>query len=162
MLGHTRRIEFSGQAWLVRDSGGRREGPGPNRFADAPENVWLDGDGRLHLRVTRRGRAWHCAEVFSEQSFGHGRYTFYLDSRVDTLDPNAVCGLFTYLDDEHEIDIEFARWGNRDAHNASYVLQPAALARPRVHVPAGVEREPQYTRLPLAGEQPDHVQPHRP
>jgi len=37
-------------------------------------------------------------------------------------DPRIVVGFFTYLDDSHELDIEFARWGSAAGdHNADYV-----------------------------------------
>jgi hypothetical protein len=44
---------------------------------------------------------------------------------VNALDPDAVLGLFTYGDDDHEIDIEFSRWGRtNNAWNAQFVVQP--------------------------------------
>lgn len=64
----------------------------------------------------------------------YGTYTFALASRVDTLDRNAVLGLFTWSGKEPcgqgEIDIEFARWGNAgDPTNAQYVVQPYDVAK---------------------------------
>ncbi|HEX8966849.1 MAG TPA: glycosyl hydrolase, partial [Chloroflexota bacterium] len=60
-----RAIEFAGYAWRVRTAS-VLEGPGPNYFSDSPEHVWLDADGRLHLRVAPEpdGR-WYAAEVTS-------------------------------------------------------------------------------------------------
>jgi len=40
------------------------------------------------------------------------------------LDKNVVGGLFTYLDDNNEIDIEFSKWGQSTADNSQYVVQP--------------------------------------
>ena len=124
-----RRIEFSGQTWIVKTSGEKTTGPGGNRFSDGKENVWVDDAGRLHLRITRKDGKWLCAEVVSLKSFGYGRYVFRSSSRVDLLDPNVVLGLFTWSDApahaHREIDIEFARWGKAgDPTNAQFVVQP--------------------------------------
>ncbi|MBN1120643.1 MAG: hypothetical protein JXJ17_06160 [Anaerolineae bacterium] len=121
-------IRFSGLRWQVKSSS-VPVGPGPNVFSDSPENVWVDADGQLHLKITYRDGYWLCAEVIAEQSLGYGTYVFHLASRVDRLDPNAVLGMFTWDTDapEHhyrEIDIEFARWGQDNADNMQYVVQP--------------------------------------
>jgi hypothetical protein len=123
-----RTIQFSGYLWQVKSSADV-VGPGPNRFSDSAANVWVDGLGRLHLKLTRSKGRWYCAEVVNTQSLGRGRYTFELDSRVDAIDPNAVLGLFTWSDDpafhNRELDVEFSRWGNAaDPTNGQYVVQP--------------------------------------
>lgn len=108
-------------------------GPGPNYFSDSIENVWVDEDGMLHLRITFRDGIWNCAEVITIDTVGYGTYIFQLASRVDQLDRNVVLGLFTWDDmaPEHnyrEIDIEFARWGEESAQNAQFVVQPWFVA----------------------------------
>jgi hypothetical protein len=118
------KLDFSGYTWRVRDTQDASQGPGPNYFSSSPENVWLDSEGQLHLMITFRNGNWYCAEVYSEESFGYGIYTFFTKSRVDTIDMNSVLGLFTYLDDTNEIDIEFSRWGWVDGKNTWYVTQP--------------------------------------
>ena len=124
-------FHWCGYDWDVKTSGGFLFGPGPNRFSDSPENVWVDGNGKLHLRITFTDGQWQCAEVVSRRAFGYGSYRFFLDSEVDALDPNVVLGLFTYDDDptttggHREIDVEFSRWGNAaDPTNAQFVVQP--------------------------------------
>lgn len=125
--GYGRTIGFSGQTWRVKTST-TPVGPGPNTFSDSPRSVWVDGAGRLHLRVEQRGGRWYSAEVVATRSFGYGTYRWYLDSPVDSLDVNAVLGLFTWNDDpaytHRELDIEFARWGNPTYSNAQYTVQP--------------------------------------
>jgi len=123
-----RQIHFSGYDWWVKTAAGP-VGPGPNYFSDSTNNVWLDAQGALHLRITNRSNSWQCAEVVSARTFGYGSYRFELNSPVDNLDPNAVLGLFTWSDDpafaHREIDIEGSRWGNAsDTNNAQYVVQP--------------------------------------
>ena len=83
------------------------------------EDVWVDRESRLHLKISKRNDRWYAVEIISEKDFGYGEYSFYLSSRVDLLDKNVVLGLFTWDDNtfitdaNSEIDIEFARWGGR-------------------------------------------------
>jgi hypothetical protein len=125
--GYGRTISFSGESWRIKIASSK-VGPGPNFFSDSTENVWVDGSGRLHLRITKQGGRWLCAEVVSNRSFGYGTYRWYLDSAVDALDPSVVLGLFTWNDDSafnhRELDIEFSRWGDARSQNAQYVVQP--------------------------------------
>src|SRR5205085_2386983 len=85
-----REIQFSGHTWLVKDSGGAKWGPGPNVFSPSTENVWVDGLGRLHLRITKSGSSWRSAEVISNASFGYGTYRWTLASDVSSLDAQVV------------------------------------------------------------------------
>ena len=119
-----RKISFSGYEWTVRDSRDQEQGPGPNYFEDSSENVWLDEKGNLHLKILKKDDKWTCAEIYSDRSFGHGTYVFQLAPGFEDLDVNVILGLFTYLDDTHEIDIEFARWGHEGNKNGQYVVQP--------------------------------------
>lgn len=137
-------IRFSGYDWKVKSSAGR-VGPGPNYFSDSDDNVEVDAQGRLRMRITQRDGRWYCAEVISARSFGYGTYRFYLDSKVDQMDPRIVLGLFTWSDapaySHREIDIEIARWGRADNENGQFVVQP--YTRPenivRFRVPEGLD-----------------------
>ena len=124
----TETIMFSGYEWNIKNSNSALWGPGPNLWNDSIQNVWVDTNGSLHLRITH-GLCldqWFCAEVYSVQSFGYGTYNFTLAPGFETLDKNVVLGLFTYLDDLNEIDIEYAKWGDESADNGQFVLQPSA------------------------------------
>ncbi len=122
-----RTLSFSGYEWSVKTSDGELAGPVPNYFSDSTDNVWVDGDGKLHLKITRRNEQWYCAEVVSTANFGYGTYRFYSEGRIDQLDRNVVLGLFTWdVDpaDNREIDIEFSKWGQAVNDNAQFVVQP--------------------------------------
>ena len=43
-------IEFSGYTWTIKDSYGKHTGPGNNYFSGSKENVYVDANGKLHLR----------------------------------------------------------------------------------------------------------------
>ncbi len=127
-VGQARTIEFSGYQWEVRPTE-QSGGPGPNHWDE--NNVSIDRNGYLHLKLTQRGGEWYCSEVYTQQALGFGLYQFSIIGRVDLLDPNIVVGLFNYPEPEigpdgtNEVDIEFARWG--DPHNpiGNYTVFPA-------------------------------------
>ncbi|HEY3265372.1 MAG TPA: glycoside hydrolase family 16 protein [Armatimonadota bacterium] len=120
-------IRFSGYDWTVKSSRDR-VGPGSNYFSDSSENVWVDSRGRLHLRITKRGDRWYCAEVVSKRSFGYGTYRFHLAALPDEIDPKVVLGLFTWNNEpayhHREIDVELSHWGEPDTQLGQFVVQP--------------------------------------
>ncbi|MCU0457809.1 MAG: glycoside hydrolase family 16 protein [Bacteroidales bacterium] len=118
-------ISFSGYEWVVSNSEGKKAGPGPNYFSDSEENVWVDEKGRLHLKITFRNEKWHCARVELARHTGYGRYIFYVSTRPDSLDRQVVWGLYTYKNDNEEIDIEFSQWGIENNQEAQYAIQPS-------------------------------------
>jgi len=128
-----RTIEFSGYEWMVKSSN-TPVGPGPNYFSGSEENVWVDEQGQLHLKIVERDGKWYCAEVYTTESLGYGEYIFYVASRVDQLDKNVVAGLFTWDDapeyNHREIDIEFSRWGDENNDNSLYTVQSGVLPNP--------------------------------
>ena len=127
ILNGQRILTFSGYSWLVKNSFDKSAGPGPNYFSDSKSNVWFDKDGKLHLKITYANNRWYCAAVSMIQSYGHGRYLFYVDSRIDNFDKNVVAGLFTYASDTEEIDIEFSKWGIAGGANSQFSVQPSSL-----------------------------------
>jgi hypothetical protein len=127
---HAGTISFSGYTWAVRPSG--KGGPGPNYWDQ--NNVSVDTNGYLHLRLTQRGDRWYSSEVYTQNRLGFGRYEFWLIGRVDKLDRNVVLGLFNYPtsdvgpDGTHEIDIEFAQWGDASAPIGNYTVWPTTTS----------------------------------
>ncbi len=131
-----REIEFSGYTWRVKGSGPeRRYGPGGFPFGPTEQSVWVDDDGRLHLRVTEIDGVWHSAEVRLVDALGHGDYRFTTVGRVDDIDPNLVFGLFLWEyqasyegSDErnvaNEFDIEFSIWKDSARAPGQFVCQP--------------------------------------
>lgn len=120
-------LQFSGYEWLIKTSD-QRVGPGPNYFSDSSDNVYIDAEGQLHLRITQQDGRWFCAEVISSRSFGYGTYRFHLKTTAESLDPQAVLGMFTWSDEpayaHREIDIEISRWNHPNNKNAQFVVQP--------------------------------------
>jgi len=138
-----RQISFSDYAWWIKTSSGLA-GPGPNYFSDSTNNVWVDAAGCLHLRITHRDGKWQCAEIISARTFGYGQYRFTVSAPVNSLDPSAVLGLFTWSNDsaynDREIDVELGRWNNAsDTNCAQFAVQPAGSGQlQRFPVPAAV------------------------
>lgn len=115
-------VQFSGYEWAIK--AGDLLGPGPNYFSSSKDNVWVDDQDRLHLKITQREGKWYCVEVYLMQSLGYGTYNFQLSSRVDLFDKNVIGSPFVYRDDTHELDVEFSRWGIEGGPNAQFVVQP--------------------------------------
>lgn len=114
-------VNFSGEKWGVKLSEDRFD-PGPNYWSASVDNAWVDDDG-MHLKITSDEGKWKCAEVHLLRSLGYGTYTIQLASRVDSLDPNTVFGIFLYENLERELDIEFSK-ALANPNNAQYVVQP--------------------------------------
>ncbi len=118
-------IKFSGYDWIVRKTKSAKEGPGPNLFSDTQENVWVDNQGKLHLKITQKGGQWYCSGITLRNTLSYGKYTFFINSDVSKLDDNVVAGLFTYLTNTEEIDIEFSKWSVNNNMNAQFAVQPS-------------------------------------
>jgi len=129
-----RTLSFARRTWAVKEAP-LPVGPGPNRFSSDPNDVWVDGNGKLHLTIHQRDSDWFCTEVFLTESLGYGKYLFQTSSRVDALDSKAVFGIFTwdgYGDpslpagrQNREIDFEDSRWDNpANSNNSQFVVQP--------------------------------------
>ncbi|MHC1733387.1 MAG: choice-of-anchor D domain-containing protein [Bacteroidales bacterium] len=114
---------FADKSWIVRSATGGPGGAG-RLWSDSPLSVNTDSNG-LHLRIRQQDSNWYSAQVHSELPVSYGLHCFKVDGRVDLLDKNVVLGLFLYKDDQHEIDIEFAKWGSEFAKNTQYVIQPS-------------------------------------
>lgn len=137
----TKVVHFSGFDWNVRTVPSERGGEQNNYD---PANVWTDQKGYLHLKMAQRNGQWTCAELTLNHSLGYGSYRFVVED-LSHLAPSAVLGLYTWdeeaLDTSHnELDIELTRWGNPDAMNAQYVIQPFYVPENvfRFAAPAGV------------------------
>lgn len=119
-------MSFSGRSWVVKAS---REpiGPGPNLWSDDEENVHVDAAGHLHLRATRDGDRWWCAEVVAEPPWGHGLVRWVVETPAAALRNTGVLGLFTWDDSpihaHRELDIEISRWGRPGGAALSWTVQ---------------------------------------
>lgn len=123
-------FKWSGYSWRVKYSD-IPTAPRNNRFGRLGTTVFIDSTtGALVLRIQKIDSLWYAAEVVLSPSLGYGEYQFRIASNIDQLDHRAVLGLFTwdptFSDPYHrEIDIEFSRWGDKNAPtNAQYVVQP--------------------------------------
>jgi hypothetical protein len=120
-------FEWMGRTWTP--SNGRIAG-----IVNAnPENVSIDSNGYLHLRIVNRDGAYTAAEVFTTDNLGFGTYQWQIEGAIDKFDPTTVLGLFNYgakaaigVDAENEIDIEFSQWNNTcHGCNADFTFYPS-------------------------------------
>ena len=78
-------------------------------------NVWLDGDGRLHLLLTERDGRWTSADIRLTRSLGYGTYSFDVRD-TSQLDPSAAFSMYTFDplgSDQNfrELTVDVSRWG---------------------------------------------------
>src|SRR6201997_2875208 len=118
-------LNFSGYEWTT--SAGPIFRAGSRHFFD-PANVWTDGRGALHLRISGNPGKWSAAELKLTRSMGYGTYRFQVRD-VSHLEPSAVLTLITWdgagtESTRHELGVELSRWGHLDNTNVGYVVQP--------------------------------------
>ncbi len=127
---------FSGYTWNYKNHD-NPVGPGPNRFLGTKENVWVDNEGKLHLKIAKKNNLWYCSEIISDKVFGYGRYVFTSETDIRDFDQKAVFGFFTWdnysfqKQGNSEIDIEFAKWdAPNDSLLVTYSVQPVWFSNP--------------------------------
>jgi hypothetical protein len=122
-------IKWQGHTWDLKSATGA--GPGPNNWN--PNNIFVDTNGYLHLKITADPAApngFDCAELSTTNSLGFGTYQWQIESRVDQFDPWVVLGLFPYgppelgPDGSNEIDIEYSRWGHPKGTDGGFTVYP--------------------------------------
>lgn len=128
-----RELKFSDHQWWIKSSP-EIQGPGNNIYHH--RNVWVDWLGHLHLKVNEQEGKWSCAEIYSKEKLGYGRYKIVVDAQLGDLDPNLVFGFFTWNPEDFkslansEIDIEFSRWGYPLAPRVlHYSVHPVSLQK---------------------------------
>lgn len=108
-------ITWSGLKWNVRSGGAGS--PGTNPWTN--QNVWVDNQGRLHLKITNVNGVWYSSEVSTQVPNGYGTYTFDVASSPSEYAKNTVAGMFYYLDDHNEIDfMEYSNWNGAATLNS--------------------------------------------
>ncbi len=118
-------IYFSDYVWKVKHHIRNTMGPGPNYWSASSNNVWVDESGHLHLKITKKKGRWYASEVQLDQPMGYGTYKFTVDLPEKSLDRNVVLGLFNYLTDRKEFDVEVTKWGENSPTNIQFVVQPS-------------------------------------
>ena len=111
-------------------------GPGNNNlFSDSDDTIWVDPQGRLHMKIIDRDGQWYNSELTIVDVLGYGDHVFQVVGRIDQLDINTVLGAFTWeyqlsyagLESNNlanEFDIEFSRWNNPGTDIGQFVCQP--------------------------------------
>lgn len=128
LYGPVGQVEFSGYTWRT-DAYNITTNTKPNQDIPLSPTTYVDQDGHMHLTITYRDGKWWSTEAVNTQSLGYGTYTFYVGSKIDTLDPSAVLALFIWDPVvKQEIDIEFSRWGKAVSNNTTYTVQPGTIA----------------------------------
>lgn len=122
-------VRFSGYDWYVK-TGPSLLGPGPNLFSNRPEDVFIDAQGFLHLRIAEHDGVWYSTEVVGLDTVGYGVYTWVISGDYENIPENTVLGLFTWNTESFqeeansEVDIELAKWTDPAAKSLHMSVQP--------------------------------------
>mgnify|MGYP002079094543 CR=1 FL=1 len=54
-----RQIQFSNYTWNVRINNTVQQDPGPNYYTDSSQNVYVDSNGYLHMKITKVNNKWY-------------------------------------------------------------------------------------------------------
>ncbi len=124
-------IRFSGLDWKVKIYETQKWGPGPNFFSGNEEDITVDSNGFLHMKIVNRNGQWMSTEVISDDNMGYGTYIFTVDGDLENIPENIVLGLFTWdnktfqAEANSEVDIEISKWGAKnDKWTLQYGVQP--------------------------------------
>lgn len=124
--GESSNLFWCGQEWSVRSNVGD---PGNNNWGSSSDSAWVDENKKLHLTIKKVGDIWYSTEVDSvSKNFKYGVYKWTVDSPIMNYDPNVVAGMFYWLDDSHEIDIESTQWGDTGCNRLWYTVQPVSVS----------------------------------
>jgi hypothetical protein len=125
------KIHFSGRDWVVKKYENAMWGPGPNFFSGNEEDITIDNQGYLHMKVVKRDNKWMSTEIIGQDRLGYGTYIFTVDGNFESMPDNIVLGLFTWDDNSFqteansEVDIEMGKWGiPSDPSTLQYGVQP--------------------------------------
>ena len=129
-------LTFSGYEWEIKHSEAP-VGPGPNPFSNRADDVFIDPQGRLHLKIVEHDGIWYSTEVVSKMHMGYGTYRWTVTGDLTNIPSNIVLGLFTwdnetfFTDGNSEVDIEFAYWGDDSTKTSSllYSVQPVFFSQ---------------------------------
>jgi hypothetical protein len=124
-------IRFSGIDWTVKINETSKWGPGPNFFSGNEEDITVDSNGFLHMKIVQRDGKWMSTEIISDEVMGYGTYIFTVDGDLEDIPENIVLGLFTWdnntfqAEANSEVDIEISKWGvKNDKWTLQYGVQP--------------------------------------
>lgn len=104
--------------------------PGPNHWTK--DNVWLDAQGALNLRVDDRGSAM----VISKDQLRFGKYTWVVEGPLNEMHPGITFCMFQYPSHQapgtHEIDIEISQWDHPEqTQRLGYTVWPLVTGGPK-------------------------------
>lgn len=126
-------LKWKGMTWIAKHAPDidAPRGPGENMWNK--NNVWVDEEDKLHLKLTRQANGrYTCAELRSENNYQYGTYSWKVISPLDQLHKDVIFGLFQYggVDFINEIDFEFTRWNNPAANWCNYTVYRKSVTSP--------------------------------
>lgn len=150
IISHCSALSWQGFDWTIKTGTG---GPGPNNWSS--ENVFVDSNDYLHLKITQNGSNWECAEIYTNDALSFGVYQWWVISDLE-FDENVVLGLFFYEgpDGVNEIDTEFSKWSQaNNKNNADYNIYPATNGNKNTAIYWNINLNGTYTTQRISWQQ---------
>lgn len=137
-------IDFSGFRWNIKVSTSPAP-PGNNFFSGSADNVFVDPQGFLHLRILQQNKGWACVELSCDTTLSYGDFVLYPATKLDILDRNAVLSLDLGIshplvendpDPQPDCGVRFTKWGSKSAVNPLvYTVKPINSKNHITHFP---------------------------
>jgi hypothetical protein len=90
------------------------------------ENTWIDDQGRLHMVLQKINGDWKDIEFNSPATYRYGKYIWKVYSGSLNYPLGTSVAMYTYTDDNHELDIEIEQYPGYDQH-LWYTVQPGGV-----------------------------------
>jgi hypothetical protein len=123
-----RLLSWSGITWIVYPDSAK--GPENTPLSNAANSVYVDGRGRLHLKILKIHGVWRSVELQSLNPVGYGTYRLINDTATAQFSNRTVFGMFVYQPHTkkytNEIDVEDSRFPRYlpAPNNAQFAVQP--------------------------------------
>jgi hypothetical protein len=82
-------IVFGGIRWIARNSSERGE-PSNSLFSGKSSEVFVDDNGKLHLKVNSRDGYWYSVDIAADTALGYGTYAIFTETKFDAFPKNVA------------------------------------------------------------------------
>ena len=125
-------VNWKGHTWNVNNGSPIGDGAAGGQISGAANNITVDSQGYLHLKISGSGSSATGAEMYSADKLGFGSIYYVLQGPITAMQKSVVASGFTYgpadnvgVDGENELDVEFSQWnGTAGNINADFTFYP--------------------------------------
>lgn len=131
---NSKTLRFAGRDWNVNGPTTSATLPGPNFFR--PENVWIDSNDDLHLKISQDSStgAWTAGRTTLAEELGYGLYTWTVSTDLNILDPWLVFEItlrdeaLDPINGHRELNMFYGRQGQPFDNDVEWIVNPLKFA----------------------------------